>query len=223
MPKLAKFRRRHAKKNPGEPKRNGPIGSDIVEYIAPGFAAFAATRFLTRVAAVQISKRWPKYAKHAGAIASVGSFAAAWLGAHKVKYLEKYHHPIVVGSGLAAIQSLIQLYLPMVGWMVSDASPELGAAKASSAVAGGIVATSSLLPSMSAAQAQAAPPVPDGFTQTDANTWFSYNDSYDAGGYRGQAKAPPPSPMTSAAPDDQQIDDLLDDGSDDSNSMGSFS
>lgn len=204
MPKLAKIRRRHAKRNPGEPRRNGPIGADIVEYIVPGFAAFAATRFLTRVATVQIAKRWPSRAKHAGAIASVGSFAAAWFGAHRVKYLEQYHHPIVVGSGLAAIQSLIQLYLPALGWVVSDAGPELAAAKpAAVAMASG----ASLLPSMSGA----APEVPDGFEETDANTWFSYNDAYDAGAYKAQPKAPPPQqPMSPTPPDDQQIDDLLD-------------
>jgi hypothetical protein len=213
MSKLATFRSRH-KKNPGEPRRNGPIGSDIVEYIAPGFAAFAATRFLTRVAAVQIAKRWPRYAKHAGAIASVGSFAAAWLGAHRVKYLEKYHHPIVVGSGLAALQSLIQLYLPALGWMVSDASPELAATAAKPALAAG--AATSLLPSTASTQA----PVPPGFEETDANTWFSYNDAYDAGRYKADPSNPaaaapadqPPSWKTSSAPapDDQQIDALLD-------------
>lgn len=219
MPKLAKFKRRH-KKNPGEPKRNPPIGTDLVEYILPGFGAFAATRFMTRIAAVQISKRWPKYAKHAGAMASVGAFAAAWFGAHRVRFLEKYHHPIVIGSGLAAIQSLIQLYVPAIGWMISDASPELAAtagASTISAVAGG-TSGSSLLPSM----ASGAPPVPAGFQETDANTWYSYNDAFDAGSQRGQqaqpAQQPPASPMTSSAPDDGQIDDILS-GTD----LGSFS
>jgi hypothetical protein len=215
MPKLAKFRRRHAKKNPGEPKRNPPIGTDVIEYILPGFGAFAATRFLTRVAAVQIAKRWPTRAKHAGAIASIGAFAAAWFGAHRVKMLEKYHHPIVVGSGLAAIQSLIQLYVPALGWMISDASPELaaGSIRPPIAVAGGTV-PQALPGGVSARQA----PVPDGFQETDANTWFSYNDAYDAGSYKGKQKPPPPAPMTSTAPDDQQIDDLLD-----NSDMGAFS
>jgi len=202
MPKLAKFRRRRAKKNPGEPRRNPPLGTDIVEYIAPGFAAFALTRFLTRVASVQIAKRWPSRAKHAGAIASIGAFAAAWFGAHRVKSIEKFHHPIVVGSGLAAIQSLVQLYLPAFGWMVSDASPELAAAKI--AVAGGGT-LASLLPSTAS-----PPPVPAGFQETDANTWYSYNDAFDAGIHKGKPAPQPPAPMTSMAPDDQQIDDLLD-------------
>jgi hypothetical protein len=55
MSKLAKFRRRH-----GEPRRNPPLSTDVVAQIIPGFAAFAATRFVTRTAATQIAKRWPK-------------------------------------------------------------------------------------------------------------------------------------------------------------------
>jgi hypothetical protein len=41
----------------------------------------------------------------------VGTFAAAWLGAHRVKALAKYHHPIVIGTGLAAAQSLVLMFL----------------------------------------------------------------------------------------------------------------
>jgi len=197
MPKLAKFRRRH-QKNPGELKSNPPVMTDIVEYIVPTFAAFALDRFVTRIAAVQIAKRWPKYAKHAGAIASIGTFGAAWFGAHRVKYLAKYHNQIVIGTGIAAAQSLIQIYLPQLGWMVSDCSPELPAAKAMAA------STAPLLASM-----QAAAP-PQGFKPTTANEWYSYNDAYDAGSYRGK-------PAASAAPvpgsemeSDAQIDNLLD-------------
>lgn len=203
MPKLAKFRRRHAKTNPA-PKRNPPIATDIFEYIVPGFAAFAASRFITRVAAVQIAKRWPRYAKHAGALAAVGTFGATWYGGHHVKQLERYHHPIVVGSGLAALQSLIQIYLPAIGWMVADPCPELAAPPATNAVARGIEEQ----------------PVPAGFAETDANTWFSYNDAYDAGAYKGATAAPPPARMPAvppSEPDEMQIDDLLD------NDMGSFS
>jgi len=218
MSKLAKFRRRHPKKT-GEPKRNPPLGRDVLEYIVPGFAAFAIDRFVTRVAAVQIAKRWPRYAKHAGAIAAIGTFGAAWFGAHRVKFLEKYHHPIVIGSGLAAIQSLIQLYMPKLGWMISDCSPELAAGKAAPPKQISAAAAAALLPHSTAA---AAAPVPAGFRETSANEWFSYNDSFDAGGYKGKTAAPDPSPLTSSFPDDQQIDELLS-GDDGSGGAGIFS
>lgn len=197
--KLAKFRRRHAKGNP--PTANPPLATDLVGYIVPGFAAFAATRFLTRVASVQIAKRWPKQAKHAGAVASISAFAASWFGAHRVQALAKYHDAIVVGSGIAALQSLIQIYLPALGWVVSDASAEVAAAPTKEVSAG---RRSPLPPSTNQ-----APPVPDGFSETDANTWFSYNDSFEARS-RGKQKAPPPRPMTSTAPDDDQVDDIID-------------
>jgi hypothetical protein len=204
MSKLAKFRRRH-----GEPKRNPPLSTDVVAQILPGFVAFAATRFVTRTAALQIAKRWPKYAKHAGAMASIGTFATAWLGAHRVKTLEKYHDMIVIGSGIAAIQSLVQLYLPAFGWVVSDCSPQLGAAPAQK-----------LLAAQTAAQQQqqqlsgAGRParIPQGFKPTTANEWFTYNDAYDAGGYRGKTEAAQPSVPgeTAAEEPDVQISDLLD-------------
>jgi hypothetical protein len=198
MPKLAKIRRRGRKTGDAAPKRNPPLGTDIAQYIAPGFAAFAATRLLTRIVAAQIAKRYPKFARHAGAMASAGAFAAAWFGAHRVKQLEKYHHPIVVGSGLAALQSVIQLYLPKIGQALDVTPPELAAPLP----APGVAAAAPQLRS-------SPPPIPEGFTQTDANTWYSYNDSFDAGSYKDKVESPLPSAVT-PPPDDLQIDDLLD-------------
>ena len=212
MSKLAKFRSRHG----APPKRNPPLGTDVIEYILPGFAAFAATRFATKFAATQIAKRYPKYAKHAGAIASVGSFAAAWYGAHKVKYLDQYHHPIVVGSGLAALQSLVQLYAPKLGWLVGDPLPTALPAASSAP----------LLASQAPVQL-AAPPPPPGFKPTTANEWYTYNDSFDAGGYKGKEEgmqSPVPG-QASSEPDEMQITDLLDNSDllDADASLGSFS
>lgn len=136
MPIVKRFKKNRARRNPDEPSpapsrssSASPIG-DLFSYVGPGFAGFAATRFATRVASTQIATRWPNMAKHAGALASVGSFLAAWQLAHRVKVLEPYSEPIAVGSGIAAIQSIIQLYIPRLGWVVSDATPELDATAA---------------------------------------------------------------------------------------------
>jgi hypothetical protein len=216
MSKLVKFRRNRKADSYGAVS-NPPIGVDLVQYIAPGFAAFAATRFATRVAATQIAKRYPKAAKHAGAIASLGSFAAAWFGAHRVKMLEKYHHPIVVGSGLAAIQSLVQLYLPMLGWIVSDATPEISGAAQKSLSSPSVAR---MLPATMAAVAPPVSEIPAGFTQIDAAAWHSYNDSFDKGGFSDQQPAPVSPPIT---PDDMDLPgDSLADIMDDDN-MGIFS
>ena len=194
MSKLARFRSRH-----GEPKRNPPLATDVAEYLIPGFAAFALERIVTRMAAVQIAKRWPSRAKHAGAIAAVATFAAAWWGAHRVKFLEKYHHPIVIGSGLAALQSLLQLYVPKLNTLLGEPCPVTVPQLAASAPR-----------QISAPTAVASAPA--GFRPTTANEWYTYNDAYDAGGYKGKVEVPtsqanpPPAPD----PEEMQLSELLD-------------
>jgi hypothetical protein len=186
--KLVKFRKSHAER---PAKSNPPLGTDLLEYIGPGFAAFAATRFLTRVVSTQIAKRWPRYAVHAGAVASVGTFGAAWFGAHRVSSLERYHHPIVVGAGIAALQSLIQLYLPALGWIVADASPQ-------------IAETTGAQQQQQVAQQQATGALPSGWREVDADAWFRYNDAHDSA---RQAPAAPNAPA--AEPGGDAIDDLI--------------
>jgi len=127
-------KRRREREGSPAPKHNPPLTMDLVEFIGPGFAGFAASRFVSYVASTQISKRAPSWGKHAGAGAAVGTFLAAWLLANKWKWLAKYQMPLIVGSGIAALQTLVQLYIPRVGWMVSDASPQLDTSAAGAAV-----------------------------------------------------------------------------------------
>lgn len=160
----SKLHRRYVK-NPGtQPRRNPPLFTDLLEFVAPGFASFAATRLGTRIAATQIDKWKPGAGKHAGAGISIAAFLAAWFLGHRVKWLAKYHTPITVGAAIAGLQSLIQLYLPKLGWMVADATPEL----ASQATAAALVA------SQSNNDLQLQP------VDEDPNE-YTYNDSYDAG------------------------------------------
>lgn len=168
----------------GSPRHNPPLLAELAEFIGPGFAAFAATRFGTRIASQTIAKKKPSWGKHAGAVASVGSFLAAWLLAHRVKWLEKYATPIAVGAGIAAAQSLIQLYIPKIGWMVSDASPQLAAA--------------------ASPQQIAKPAVPDQFEVVDEDpAAYQYNDTYDAANYAAAPTATPP---------DEEVDITMDQG-----------
>jgi len=168
--KLVKRYRRKKRRNPdsdsGGSSSSLAIG-EIGEYVLPGFAGFAVARFTTRVAATQIAKRKPAWAKHAGGIAALAAFFSAWLLVHRVKQLRKYHLPLVIGAGLAALQSIIQLYVPRLGWMVADASPDLAAADQ--------------VQQMSAGQ-RAAAALPAGLTAVDDNPAdYVYNDSYDPG------------------------------------------
>lgn len=191
-------KKRRTESNPSRaPRRNPPLLSEIGEFVLPGFAGFAATRMLTRMAAVQIAKRKPAWAKHAGALASIGSFVAAWLGVNRVKMLEKHHTPIVVGSAIAAIQSLIQLYVPMLGWVISDASPEIDDTTA---------ATSQLAvapnPQQIAAAARLQPVNED-------PAWYTYDDKFDAGRYAKETGAAAPTAGGSANPKQQAEEALL--------------
>jgi len=164
----SRLHRRYVKKTF---KANPPLFTDLVEFVVPGFGGFAATRFVTRTAMTQVAQRAPSWGKHAGAVASVGSFLAAWFLAHKWKWLERWHTPIVVGSAIAAGQSLLQIYAPnLLGWIVSDATPELAAGTAQTALTA---------PDQQLAQLHLQP------TNEDPNE-FTYNDSYDAGRYSGQ-------------------------------------
>lgn len=163
---MARVQRRYRKKkkNPSSPApRGNPTAAvDILESAAPAFAAFAATRFGTRIASQVVAKHKPSLGKHAGALASVGAFFAAWLLAHRVKWLHKHHTPIVVGSAIAALQSLIQIYIPRLGWMVSDATPELAAGQTQQQQLSG----------------------PDVEVLDEDPSMYTYNDAYDSGRYQ---------------------------------------
>ncbi len=175
------------RRNPETSSRsNPPLMTDLAEFIGPGFASFAATRLLTRIAATQLAKRKPSWGKHAGAITSIAAFAAAWFGAHRVKWLERYHTPIVVGAAIAALQSVIQLYVPKLGWMISDATPQIDDEAASLAID-------------APAQARLIPGIE--YLDEDPNE-YTNNDSFDPGVTKAGAPANRPST------DDEIIADL---------------
>jgi hypothetical protein len=171
---------RRYKRNPSgdSPRHNPPLFKDLVEFVGPGFASFALTRFGTRVAATQVAKWKPNLGKHAGAGISVGAFLAAWFLGHKWKWLEKYHTPITVGAAIAALQSVIQLYFPKLGWMVADATPELESAAP--------------MQQLTAPDAGLQP------VDLDPNE-FTYDDSYDAGRYSKTGHRPQGQPHQAAA------------------------
>lgn len=185
-----RYSRKH-KKNPSGYRPNPPLLTDLVEFVGPGFGGFAASRFVTRIAVTQIAKRAPSWGKHAGAVAAAGSFLAAWFLAHKVKFLEKYHTPIVVGSAIAALQSIIQLYIPALGWIVSDASPDLVAEASAKNQQLSISPSPHLLP-----------------TNDDPNE-YTYNDSFDAGRY-SNPQSMMPTPGAGTGPGGPAPSDLSD-------------
>lgn len=118
--RAAPRRRRVVSPVRSNPRSNPPITEDLVEHVVPGFAGYGATRLLARVIYGVIIKRKPSLAKHAAAISTIASAAAAWFLVHRWRKIERYHTPIVVGSAIAALQTVIQTYLGKYGWIVSD-------------------------------------------------------------------------------------------------------
>lgn len=195
-----KRRRKSYKSNPA-PKANPAPFVELLEWILPGFGGFAATKFLTRLAAQQIAKRWPKYAAHGGAIATIGTFLSSWFLAHKVKFLAKYQMQLSIGSGLATAQSLIQLYAPnKLGWIVGDPNQ---------AIAEGSTDLARQASALAAQNAQ--PQLPDHLEEVnDDPRWYTYNDAYDPGRYARSTTQPDPTPPA-PAPDLSDIPGVNDD------------
>jgi hypothetical protein len=206
-------RRKKTRDNPAPRVRhNPPLLTDVAEFVLPAFGGFAATRFGTRVAATQVAKRWPKLGKHAGVIASVGAFLSAWYLANRVKALAPYQMPLVVGAGIATGQTIIQTYIPRLGWVVSDATPELADAST----------TGGQQQSVSAGGQQ----VDDNFEILDENTgsWRSNLDASDPGRY-AQAPNRQQTQQTSGggnADDEGAIFDMLSTDDLDLQNMGSL-
>ncbi len=188
--KLASRYRRNkaAAKRSGALHHNPPMFTDIGMFILPAFGAYASARVGARFLGTLAAKASPKLGKHAAVGTSLAAFVAAWFAAHRWKPLEKFHTPIVVGAGIAALQTLIQAYLPKVGQFMNlapAASP----------------GTPLSLPMPVAAEGFGAL-TDDGNMYAQPNrdffTYPSYNDAFDPGRYAGQSNPPPDVPGSPA-------------------------
>ncbi len=184
-----------------ELRGNPPLLTDLAEYVIPGFGGFVATKFVANLAAAQIAKRWPRYARHAGALASVGSFLSAWWLGHRLRLISRWHSPLTVGSAMATAHNLVQLYFPdKLAWIVG--SPKQAA----------IAAAVNQQAQLAAAQQAANPPapeLPDHLEEVDDDpSWYTFNDAYDAG--RMKAPAPAVAAVTAQIEDQPSAADLED-------------
>lgn len=181
------------------PARRNPAGGMLQEmidagmFVGVGFAGFAAGRFVTRAVSLQVAKRSEKWAKHAGVAGGLVTFLAATFLARRWKVTEKYQTELQVGAGMALAQTIVQTYLPQLGWIVSDCNPQLPSATAATAE-----------------QSAAASPQSTGFLPDDEDDdAYPYNDAYDHGRF---SKPPQPAAPRAAAPpppEDESVDDML--------------
>lgn len=137
---MARGTRRYSKRKRNPDEGGGLAGDlpdvgEVLELAIPGFAAFGASTLATRATTVFVAGKAPSMAKHAGVLTAAGVVALAWFFTRKSKFLHQYQTPIVVGTIIAGLKSVLQLYLPSLGWVVSDPTPELAAGSDAAALA----------------------------------------------------------------------------------------
>lgn len=196
-------------------------GVDWVEtgkLVGVAFGGFAAGRLATRIVAVQVAKRKPTWAKHAGVAANALTFAAALFAARRWSKTKPYEMPLVLGTGLSLLQTVLQTYFPKLGWMVAETTPEQ------------IAEASGQGQQLPGAQTTGYLPDDDGDVG-DGGDWSDFNDAYDQGRFARSAQPgnqPPPAPrppqpvqtqsdvhQEGGGIDDSDVDDVLTDLNDD--------
>jgi hypothetical protein len=93
---------------------------DTLKTVGIGVGAYGGTRVVQRLAWTVVAKKKPAWAKHAHAAAGVATFGAAWLAGRKVKALAPFHEALLLGSGVAAAQSLVAVAVPRLAWLMGD-------------------------------------------------------------------------------------------------------
>lgn len=112
-------------------RRNPDLDTtDLTEKVLPGFAAYGVTRFLSRAAFTIAQKKKIKAARHVAVGTGLVLAAGTWAFANRVKQTQKFYEPILIGAGSAALQGILQAYMPKFGWMTGDLPTQTAAARA---------------------------------------------------------------------------------------------
>lgn len=106
-------------------RRNGGSvvsqASDMAVRVGAGFAGYTAGRFVSRAVYQMALKKFPQLAKHSAVVAGIGSTVGAIYAADKWKALDDYKDEIIIGAGIAALQTAAQAYVPSkFAWLASD-------------------------------------------------------------------------------------------------------
>jgi len=125
--KLAKFRSKRKAKARANPEAKAAL--ETATSIGAGFAGYAATRMLSRMAYSQAIRRYPGAAPHMHVMASAFGAAGVYFGSKYWDKLDEYHEAASIGAGIALIQTAFQTYAPKLGWIVADVSPDQYVAK----------------------------------------------------------------------------------------------
>jgi hypothetical protein len=156
--KLARYRRARKKKANPEGLADH---KELAVNIGVGFAGYAGTRLLARMAYSQAVKRWPKASEHVHVAASALGAAGVYFGSKHYSKVSDYHEAAAIGAGIALIQTAFQTYLPKFGWIVADVDASQYTAKRKTTLPPADL--NSLLPSDSAPELNGAVGTGDGF------------------------------------------------------------
>jgi hypothetical protein len=98
------------------------LGGEVLEVAVPGLVGYAGTRIAGRISRAVLAPRIAMLAKHAGPLGNLLAVLAAYF-ATKQASLRKYRTPVLVGSGIALFQTLLQTYFPGIAKILDDAAP----------------------------------------------------------------------------------------------------
>lgn len=116
-------RRARKRSNPAVTSSLGHQVMDAVKPIGVGVAAYGGTRLVQRLAWTLTVKRKPRWAKHVHAAAGLLTFGALMFAGRRIQALEPHLEPVLIGSGVAAVQGVVTAYLPRFAWITGDPKP----------------------------------------------------------------------------------------------------
>lgn len=124
---LARYR---SKKNPSSPigavmsmvPSMGGLKTQLATFVGPAAGGYIATRVVNRMARTSLAQRFPRVGRHSGPLASLFALALIYVTAKKWSKIQRYQTPIVAGATIAAVQAIIETYLPKLSWLF-DANP----------------------------------------------------------------------------------------------------
>lgn len=133
--KVAKFLKKAAKRRAAkEPKkaRSNPSTTALMELgttVGAGAGAYAANRLGTALIVKLLGNRLGAFGRHLSPLASVGLAALIWYIAEKWSTLRRHGTSVIVGSGIAVVQTVLNRYLPGIELLL-NAGGQLGAPRA---------------------------------------------------------------------------------------------
>ena len=121
MPKKSKIAKAVATKARVVKRRKNPGKLEATAYsLAAGVAGYAVSKFASRLAYAQTIKRFPKVANHAKALTPVAAAFGVHFGSKYWSKSAEYTEEITIGASVAAVQAIVQTYLPKFAWLISD-------------------------------------------------------------------------------------------------------